>query len=184
MPGAATPLILTESCGDINILRKICVERTNTYNMSFCVYERGVPKMSSITSPPEQESAGSPDARRAFRVSFKGTIVLVVFVVAMAAAIAFLYRQQSPWVEIIGQDLLRTNAPSKTIASARDAVIHKHQNWIVGDDGKQSDPSYRSGGRAWSAGPSREEIRVKANAGKDANHRQGRALFCRLRRSR
>ena len=122
--------------------------------------------MSTMAYPSEQEFPTSPNARQAFRVSLNGILIFAALFVAMATAAAFLYYQQQPWVEIVGKDLLRTNAPSGTIASARDVVIQEHQNWIVGEDGKRSDPSYQGGARTWSVGPSPEDIRVKVIRGK------------------
>jgi hypothetical protein len=126
----------------------------------------GVPKVSTFAVQSEQEFPSRSDTRPAFHVSLPAILMFVAFVLLIAAFAVFLYWQQQPWVEIVGKDLLRTNAPTATIASARDAVISNHQNWVIGDEGKRSDASYQGGGRAWSIGPSSEEVQLKITRGK------------------
>lgn len=93
----------------------------------------------------------------------------------VAASLLALYinLNQRQWVEVLGKDVVRTNAPSKLVAAATHEVIQRHQNYIEQEDGKKSDPSYRGGAKSWSAGPSKDDIRVKVTRGKteivDAN---------------
>ena len=123
--------------------------------------------MSKTVPRPTPDNSANPASRPAFFVS-PGILIAVAIVLALAVGVALLlaYRTQAPWVEIVGKDLMRTTAPSKVIASARDAVIEKHRNWVVGQDGKRSDPSYQGRGRSWKTGPSPEDVRLKVTRGK------------------
>ena len=115
---------------------KICEEPANSKRTLFSVCQFWSPKVSRVESPFEQESTVSPRAYQAFRVPSNGMLLFIVLLGAVATTAAFLYRQHQPWVEIVGKDLLRTTAPLRTIALARDAVIQRHQNWVVLEDGK------------------------------------------------
>lgn len=120
--------------------------------------------MNTIMPSVEQEIPARPSFHKVFSLVITGAFV---FLAVIAAIVAFQYLQpQQPWVEIIGKDLLRVTAPSKTIAGAKEAVIKIHQNVVVGKDGKRSVPSYQGGGRTWRAGPSPEEPRVKVGRSK------------------
>jgi hypothetical protein len=116
---------------------------------------------------PEPDFSASAETRPTFRLS-AGAMFAVAIGVALVVAACWVYldHRQQPWVEIVGKDLLRTTAPSKTITSAREAVIRKHQNWIEGENGKRSDPTYQGGGRSWSSGPTKDIVRVKVTRGK------------------
>jgi hypothetical protein len=123
--------------------------------------------MREMASASEPDFSASVDTRPMFRLSAGAVFVFAIgLALVMAACWVYLQRSQHPWVEIVGKDLLRTTAPSKTIASAREAVIRKHQNWIEVENGKRSDPTYQGGGRSWSSGPTKDIVRVKVTRGK------------------
>jgi hypothetical protein len=112
-----------------------------------------------------------------FRISLRGLFVVTALIATATAMTVIYLRQQKPWVEVVGKDLLRTNASSRTIASARDNVIHNHQNWILSSNGKRSDPTYQGSGRSWKTGPSPQEIRLEVSRGKtQITDKEGRLL--------
>ena len=115
----------------------------------------------------EPDFSASSETHPTFRLS-AGSMFAVAIGVALILGACWVYLDHSrqPWVEIVGKDLLRTTAPSKTFASAREAVIQKHQNWIDGENGKRSDPTYQGGARTWSAGPAKGVVRVKVTRSK------------------
>ena len=122
--------------------------------------------MNPIGSPADQELPAAPSSSKAFRFSLKGMLIFVALVAAIVVTTVSVFRHQQPWVETIGNGVLRTNAPSRTIGAAKHAVIARHQNYVVGEDGKQSDPSYIGKSRNWSVGPSPGAPRMKVTRGK------------------
>jgi hypothetical protein len=103
-----------------------------------------------------------PDHSTAAGYSWRKIILTVAMLLAVAAAI-YSFFPQSAWVEIIGQDVLRTSASQAQLARARDAVIAKHQNLIDLEDGKKSDPSFKQKSRGWRAGPAPKVVNVEVN---------------------
>lgn len=115
--------------------------------------------------------------RRYFRISLRGLLVATALIAAAAATTVAYLRQREPWVEVVGRDLLRTNASSRTIASARDTVIQNHQNWISTSNGRRSDPTYQGRGRSWKTGSSPQQIQLEVSRGKtQITDREGRLL--------
>ena len=93
--------------------------------------------------------------------------LLLVGVCLLAAIVATtVFLNQKAWVEIVGNGVLRTNAPSKIVAASIHEVIHQHQNYVLQEDGKKSDPSYKGRSKSWSTGPAKDEIRVKVTRAK------------------
>ena len=107
--------------------------------------------MSQTTSRVDANQSATSE----LRPIFTATIIFGVVVIALALPSAFFVQSyfRQPWIEVVGSDLLRTNAPSASIAAARDIVIGKHQNLITREDGKRTDPSYQGGGRSWKTTP-------------------------------
>ena len=120
--------------------------------------------MSQTTSHVDANQSATSELRPVFRA----TIIFSLVLIALALTATFVVQkyQQQPWIETIGSDLLRTNAPSASIAAARDIVIGKHQNLITKEDGKRSDPSYQGGGRSWKVSQPGESYELKVGRGK------------------
>lgn len=106
------------------------------------------------------------DKCRAHSMISKTWLVTAVAIVCMLLAGAFAVKMtERPWVEVLGDGVLRTNSSLQTVAVARDIVIKKHQNIIQNPDGSRGDPSYQGGGRSWKSGSSPERITAEVTRG-------------------
>jgi hypothetical protein len=92
------------------------------------------------------------------------SVVILILAAILGAAIAWSYLQP-PWVQFLGGSVLRSNAPPKLLADAENAVVDQHRNYVVGADGKRSDPSASDRGQSWSTGtsPEHKTAEVKRN---------------------
>jgi hypothetical protein len=72
---------------------------------------------------------------------------------------------QRPWVEVVGDGVVRTNLPLGVIAAARNAVISRYQNVVYGEDGTSGDPSYQCDGKCWKNTTSAERLRAEVSRG-------------------
>ena len=94
------------------------------------------------------------------RTSLWLSAAILLLAAILGATIAWSYFQP-PWVQVLGTAVLRSNAPAKVLADAESAVLDRHRNYIVGADGKRSDPSVSERGQSWSTGSSPEHVTAR-----------------------
>src|SRR6476646_849461 len=72
-----------------------------------------------------------------------GIVTGAILLGAMLLAVVIIWPTfRPPWVEAVGNSVLRTTAPQATVAEVEYAVADRHRNYIIGDDGKPNDPTY------------------------------------------
>jgi hypothetical protein len=113
------------------------------------------------------------------------TATLILLSAIVVAAVA-LYRWQSPWVQVVGGAVLRTNADGRLVSDATRAVLDKHRHYIDNPDGSRSSPSSSESAQHWETGPSPQRITAKVvRATMGANDADGHRLaFERIEASR
>lgn len=118
--------------------------------------------MSSIAA---DRSFPADDHSPAAGYSWRKIVLTTGTLLAVAAAI-YSFFPDAAWVQIVGQDVLRTNASKEQLRPAIDAVVWKHQNIIEIEDGKKSDPTLSQRSQHWGLGPAPKVITVEVTRGK------------------
>lgn len=90
-------------------------------------------------------------------------LILVVLLSVILGSIAAKPYLESPWVQVMGDGVIRTNVSDKVLSTAESAVVEKHQHWIDEGPGKRRDPSYSAGVRGWKTGSSPEDVDAEVN---------------------
>ena len=94
----------------------------------------------------------------------KPTVLCVIATVCLlVAGLGFKSSSEPPWVEIVAEGVLRANSPPGILATARMAVIERHQFLVPGPDGVLADPSSQRSGQCWKSDASRDRLRTEVS---------------------
>src|SRR5690349_3615368 len=98
-------------------------------------------------------------------------LILVVAQVGLKSA------NEEPWVQIVGEGLLRSNSPPNVVAAAQNAVINTYQNLIERANGGLWDPTCERAGQCWKSGQTSEPGATEVSRGRtQIKDRNGKML--------
>jgi hypothetical protein len=98
-------------------------------------------------------------------------LILVVAQVGLKSA------NEEPWVQVVGEGLLRSNSPPIVVAAARNAVLNTYQNLVENADGVLWDPTCERAGQCWKSGQTSEPGVTEVSRGRtQIKDRNGKTL--------
>src|SRR4051794_4271339 len=106
----------------------------------------------------------------------KPTLLCAIAVLCLLlAGLGFTSSSEPPWVERVGDGVLRVNSSLAVMAAARNAIIDQHQNLVDSADGTLTDPTYQRSGQCWKGEPQPNRMSVEISRARtqvtDQNHK-------------